>query len=93
MAINWKFETAVEFVKRWTDKDTDEAGVSDDYYEAEEFILDHTPTTSSQAATLLDIIIGNVMTGLRSDGRDIRALKSVQSLLVNTPDTGIHLTS
>lgn len=93
MALKWKFETAVEFVQRWSGKDTEIAGTSDEYFEAEEFILDFEPTSPKEAATVLDCVIDNIRTGGRSDGRDIRALATIQSWITRSSGAGIPLTS
>ena len=47
----------------------------------ERIILDHTPHTPSEAVSMLDVIIPDVLGGGRSDGRDVKALKSIRSML------------
>lgn len=47
----------------------------------ERIILDHTPHTPDEAVTMLDVIIPDVSAGGRSDGRDVRALCSIRSML------------
>ena len=89
MSREWSFETAVAFIRKWAGHDTDVAGVSDDYMEAEEFILDHKPTSPEQVLLVLDVVKENVNTGLRSDGRELNALTAiadwVQSLAEEIP--------
>jgi hypothetical protein len=47
----------------------------------ERIILDHTPHTPFEAVAMLDIIIPDVSAGGRSDGRDVKALCSIRSML------------
>lgn len=93
MAREWKFETAVQFVRHWSGKDTDAAGVSDDFMEAEEFILDSAVDRPDQMAELIDVVIDNVVCGTRSDGRDINALKALAYQLRNAGSSKPELTT
>lgn len=77
MSRKWSFESAVEFVQVWSGRDTDAAGVSDAYYEAEEFILDYKPVSADQVLQVIDVVKANLDSGSRSDGKDINALNSV----------------
>lgn len=47
----------------------------------ERVILDHVPKTLGEAAAMLDVIISEVSTGGRVDGRDLKALRSIRTLL------------
>jgi hypothetical protein len=47
----------------------------------ERIILDHKPHTAGEAVSMLDVIIPDVSSGGRSDGRDVRALCSIRSML------------
>jgi len=79
-----KFESALETLKKMA---SDTSG-SDEVYEAfsraEEFILDSFPTTTNEAAAMLEIILENIVAGPRSDGRDAYALRSIISWLNST---------
>lgn len=81
MAREWKFETALDFIREWSGKDTDVAGVSDDYLEAEDFILDAEVHRADEMAGVIEVVIDNVLGGTRSDGRDVRALRAVMERL------------
>ncbi len=47
----------------------------------ERIILDHIPHTPKEAVVMLDVIIPDVSAGGRSDGRDVRALSSIRTML------------
>lgn len=47
----------------------------------ERLILDHNPRTSIEAVGMLNVIISDVAAGGRCDGRDVRALQAIQTLL------------
>jgi hypothetical protein len=47
----------------------------------ERVILDHVPKTPAEAVAMLDVIIPEVSLGGRADGRDVKALQSIRSLL------------
>ncbi|WP_428150814.1 hypothetical protein [Brevundimonas sp.] len=47
----------------------------------ERIILDHKPHTPDEAVAMLDVIIPDVSAGGRSDGRDVKALCSIRSML------------
>ena len=47
----------------------------------ERVILDHQPTSPSEAVAMLDIVISDVIGGGRADGRDIKALQAIRSML------------
>ena len=81
MAREWKFETAFEFFRKWSGEDTDAAGVTDDYLEAEEFILDSIVVQPQQMANLIEVVIDSVLGGTRSDGRDVMALRGLADQL------------
>jgi len=49
----------------------------------ERMILDHEPKCLTEAVSMLDVIIPEVETGGRSDGRDVRALHSIRSFLAS----------
>lgn len=51
----------------------------------ERLILDHSPTSAAEAASMLDVIIPDVEAGGRSDGRDVRALCSIRTYLGSSP--------
>lgn len=51
----------------------------------EKLILDHAPTSASEAVSMLDLIIPEVEAGGRSDGRDVRALVSIRTYLGTVP--------
>lgn len=40
-------------------------------------VLDHRPTTASEAATIIELLLENAQVGGRSDGRDIKALTNL----------------
>jgi hypothetical protein len=47
----------------------------------ERIILDHRPTSSTEAVAMLDIAIPDIAGGGRTDGRDLKALKSIRDML------------
>jgi len=47
----------------------------------ERVILDHVPKTLGEAVAMLDVIIADVSAGGRADGRDVKALGNIRSLL------------
>lgn len=51
----------------------------------ERVILDHVPKTLAEAVAMLDVIIPEVSLGGRTDGRDVKALESIRSLLGGRP--------
>lgn len=81
MAQYWKFETAAEFINLWAGREMHSNEACDDYLTAEEFLLDHKPTSAEQVITVLDLIIENIQAGTRSDQRDVRALQAISEWL------------
>lgn len=51
----------------------------------ERVILDHRPSTAPEAVAMLDVVISDVIGGGRADGRDIKALQSIRSMLTGWP--------
>lgn len=51
----------------------------------ERVILDHVPKTLAEAVAMLDLVISEVSIGGRADGRDVKALESIRSLLSAHP--------
>jgi hypothetical protein len=51
----------------------------------ERVILDHVPKTLAEAVAMLDVIIPDVSAGGRADGRDVKALRSIRTLLGADP--------
>ena len=51
----------------------------------ERIILDHCPKTSSEAVAMLNVAIPDISSGGRSDGRDVKALRSIRTLLAAQP--------
>lgn len=49
--------------------------------QAEAVILDHEPTDADELALQMEVIIWNIETGGREDGRDVHALKRLRPLL------------
>jgi hypothetical protein len=47
----------------------------------ERVILDHVPKTLAEAVAMLDLVIPEVSLGGRADGRDVKALQSIRTLL------------
>lgn len=47
----------------------------------ERVILDHVPKTLGEAAAMLDVVIPEVCAGGRADGRDVKALRNIRTLL------------
>lgn len=54
---------------------------TEEFNELEIRLLGHMPTSASEAATILDILILSLEGGERSDGADVEALKSLKSWL------------
>lgn len=52
----------------------------------ERVILDHRPTSAMEAVAMLDVVIADVTGGGRADGRDIKALVAIRSLLSGWQD-------
>lgn len=78
----WEFGTAVEFLNTWRGKDSVVAGVDDDYYSAEEFLLAARPRTALEAASLIEIIRENLEGGPRTDGLDLAALDNLHDWVI-----------
>lgn len=57
------------------------ADAFDDVDRLERFVLDHTPTTREQAASMLLVAIINLKIGGRCDGRDLKAVEAVRTFL------------
>tara|TARA_R110000787_G_scaffold14547_3_gene44821 strand:- start:251 stop:640 length:390 start_codon:yes stop_codon:yes gene_type:complete len=77
----WTFETATTFWATWSVKDTEAAGVADDFHAAEQYILAYRAETLDEAATQLSTVIDAMIGGGRSDGMDVNVVRRTQGLL------------
>lgn len=78
MTREWTFEKARAFLSHWSDKDSEAAGVGDEYFEAEDYLLSQVPRNATEALVILGVVLSNMEAGGRSDGRDIHALRTLQ---------------
>lgn len=88
MSREWTFEKASAFLSHWSGKDSEAAGIGDEYFEAEEFLLGQVPRTPLEASVILGLVLSNIETGGRSDGRDICALKTLQKIVLEWEPAG-----
>ncbi len=56
------------------------------YERLERIVLDHIPRSAEEAARMLDVIIPDVQAGGRSDGRDVKALRNIRSMLLSAQE-------
>ena len=49
----------------------------------ERVILDHRPHSAPEAVAMLDVVISDVTGGGRADGRDVKALQAIRSMLAD----------
>ena len=49
----------------------------------ERFVLDHTPASREEAASMLFVALINLKIGGRCDGRDLRAVEAVRTFLTS----------
>lgn len=78
MTREWTFEKANAFLSHWSGRDSEAAGIGDEYFEAEEFLLSQVPRDALEAVVILGLVLSNMEAGGRSDGRDVHALRTLQ---------------
>jgi hypothetical protein len=84
MSDKWTFETAVDFRRRYANKDLE--AVWDRFVSAEAFILDHKPRSLHEADRIFEVLLEQGDDS-RGDGRDRRALQRLRAYVRDLPQS------